>query len=68
MDLDEARAFLQTARRNGTAWQIDNQTTINEAFGVFWDSAPSEDEFCNHMYSLILTPSIIYRMAQVKNG
>jgi len=62
MEKEDAIKVLEDLRRNDVVVQRGRQRELNEAFKVFWDGSPSEDEFEKICSGLLLTPRLIYYM------
>lgn len=63
MTLAQAKRKLKYFQKEGSITQNAKIRELDEAFGIFWDSCPNEDEFQEHMNLIILTPRMLYKMS-----
>lgn len=63
MDLVEAKKVLIEAQEPQLA--TFNTTKLYEAFKVFWDTGPDEDEFYRYCDYPTLTPRMLWYMTRV---
>jgi len=62
MDIKSAKAVLDEARTWPIQEQLDHRYSIIEAFRVFWDNDPTEDEFHQYTSGLVLQSRMLYIM------
>jgi len=62
MTPNEARRILVEMGATASYRQVKMVSVLDEAFVVFLQDAPDEEEFCRCMKGIILTPKMLYHV------
>ena len=60
MTLEEAKSTLKELKHLPVSIQLERVEELNDAFRVFINSRPTEDEFAEHMGHIVLTARILW--------